>query len=201
LRLFNRHALGIVVSALLLCSCGSNYSLKTLPDDAEIKVGDQLIGKSPANFSAGALPDAAKKAGGYLVRVAKPGYKSLWVWLPNSGRDYSISLNLLPFFQRDGKSSVLGQTSAASPDDLNLLTDTVLFLQDNLLNGDKVEAALVDQTFAANPLLASAHYLKALQSLRKNAKDEANAFLSSAILYAPLEGDFQTLKNELKAKK
>ena len=186
---------------LLVTDCSSSYQLLTLPDDAEIFAADKSLGKSPADFSGSDLPEQAKKAGGYLLRVVKAGYRPLYVWVPEGGRSYHFTLNLLPFYQKDRSTDLLEAERDFSTDELNQLADQAMFAQDNLINGNTVEAALIQDLIASHPNLGSAHFLKALESLRGNKKDEAKTYLTDAIRFSPLEKDFLSLRNEIGEKK
>src|SRR5690606_27075458 len=80
---------------------------------------------------------------------------------------------------------------------LQVISDKILKLQQNILIGSGVDAGDLDKLIEMNPTLGTLHYLKAVLLLTENKKDEALIYLRDAIRYSPDQPDFIALLNEV----
>lgn len=183
----------LVLSFAILMHVGCATSLKMTSSPPEVTVfeGEQKIGVTPLEITSDKMK--TKVANGYLLRLEREGFHKVWVWVPDGIRGLNLVVNLQPFIKVED----IAKNKAMSRSEIDGVSARVLSMQkDLLLKGvvpDDVVAALVTQY----PQVGAAHYLAALNLLRKGSKPEATEEAKKAILLSPSEPDYVVLYREL----
>lgn len=82
--------------AIISSACQSRIAIFSNPPGADVYAGDSLLGKTPIRVDPAAI-ESVRTAGGYLLRVEKPGVGRIWVLAPEGKRKFEVRLKLSQF--------------------------------------------------------------------------------------------------------
>lgn len=189
----------IVMLALLMglhASCATSYRISSFPEGAQVYSNDKLLGDTPLKVSSADID--VKTSGGTLLRVEKDNYKRLWIWIPVSGKDYQIDLNMA-FLHPTRSDTNTAQMSMLDKkrSGISVIADKLLTMQGDLLLAKPVEQEKLDALKKDNPNFGSIYFLDSVQKILNKDNDSAALALKDAVKYSPEESDFESLKNEI----
>jgi hypothetical protein len=173
----------LVATAALAAACATRATISSSPPGVEIYESDKKLGVTPLEITSETLK--AGDDGGYLLRLERSGYHSVWLWIPRGVRGLNLSVNLQPFLMKEDAAPV--QVAKA---ELDVVSAEMLGLQQSLLLGDSVPAARLEALTKAHPDLATSYFLQALYALRQGDQTGARTGLETAMRLAPSEPDY-----------
>lgn len=185
----------LLLVVLTLPACATKLSLATSPPGAEIFDGTKLIGKTPLEITENSF--AKQNANGFLLRIEKDGYRTIWFWLPKSVARLSTIVNLQPFRKAEESAT----RSSLPRSELNSISMELLSAQSSLLLDESLDTKLVAKAAEGRSDLGAVHYLAALQLLREKKGQQALENLEKAVKLSPLEPEYESLLNQIKTAK
>lgn len=184
----------LVFTFICLAGCSTKYQIETLPSGISIFSGTTELGKTPLTIED--LSSVEKKGNGILLRVEDKDFRRVWVWLPSEKNEYSVTLNLDPFYRLASSNS----TDIEAIDNRRTLynvTQKMLDLQTKLLLKENVDVKEIESLIETNPSLGSAHFLLGVFHTNNSDQANANVALKDAVSNAPYDDDFLSLLNEV----
>lgn len=185
--------------SLLSASCSTSYTIVSIPPGIEIFDGAKSLGPTPLQISSSDIDESSKQAGGFIVSIKDDVHFPVNIWLADNKRTNVFTIKTLNFrrelqeFTRSPKDKKEKSKETVVID--NAFIDKILRYQVQLL-GTK-EPAEEPEFTSVESSTSAVSYLKAMQLLRNEQKDQAIRFIEDAISRDPNEIDYISLKNDI----